>query len=344
MSSGNPSARGSFGANIVVIGGGTGSFVVLSGLRNYVHDLTALVSMADDGGSTGQLRDEYGALPPGDVRQCLVALSHSPKIRDLFNFRFSGGSFAGHSFGNLFLTAIEQMSGDFAKGIKLAEEILSVDGHVMPITLDQVTINLDHGAKKVLRHEREIDGVEFHKLHPKLWLTNECGSRHIKPNAEALTAIRDADLVVIAPGDLYKSIGPALVVPGVGAALAKTKALKIYVANLVNKPGQETDFSVADYCDEIERLAGSPFLDYVIYNVHQPSKKLLEHYAKQGELPVQIDSEKLKNGHYFAKGAELLAGQIWHGGTKSDPIAAQRTLIRHDPDAVARAIMKIYFA
>ena len=343
MSSDNPQ-RNNFGANIVVIGVVTGSVVVLSGLRNYVRDITALVSMADDGGSTGQLRDEYGVLPPGDVRQCLVALSHSPKIRELFNFRFDGGSFSGHSFGNLFLTALEQMTGDFAKAIKLAEEVLRVDGHVLPVTLDQVTINLDHGGEKILRHEREIDGVKFIKLHPKLWLTDEKNSRNIDPNPAAIAAIEKADLVVIAPGDLYKSIGPALVVPGIGAALAKTKARKIYVANLVNKPGQETDFSVADYCDELERLAGAQFLDYVIYNVHQPSKKLLERYAKQGELPVRIDSARLRKGHYFAKGTELLAGKIWSSGAKSDPIASQRTLIRHDPDAVARAIMKIYFA
>lgn len=346
------------GENIVVIGGGTGSFVVLSGLRNYAQNITALVSMADDGGSTGQLRDEYGALPPGDVRQCLVALSSSPKVRELFNYRFDGGSFSGHSFGNLFLTALEQMTGDFAKGVALAEEVLRVDGHVVPITLDSVVINLDHGAKKILRHEREIDGVKFAKPRPKLWLEKTAAldenapkthklsaiSRKPRVNPAAEKAILAADLVVIAPGDLYKSVGPALVVPGVGRALARTSAKVVYVANLVNKPGQEDDFSVADYADELERLAGAKFLDYVVYNTHQPSRKLLERYANAGELPVAIDSARLHEGKYFAKGAELLAGEIWHNSNEKDPIAAQRTLIRHDPDAVARAIMKIYFS
>lgn len=350
------------GAKIVVIGGGTGSFVVLSGLRNYAHDITALVSMADDGGSTGQLRDEYGALPPGDVRQCLVALSSSPKVRELFNYRFDGGSFSGHSFGNLFLTALEQMTGDFAKAVELAEDVLRVEGHVVPITLDPVVINLDHGAKKILRHEREIDGIKFVKKHPKLWLEKTSTgmdesdknanarnlprviSRKPKFNPAAEKAILDADIVVVAPGDLYKSIGPALVVPGVGKALAHTKAKIVYIANLVNKPGQEDDFSVADYADEIERFAGGQFLDYVIYNTHQPSRKLLERYAKEGELPVEIDSAKLHAAHYFAKGAELLAGEIWSNPNSRDPIAGQRTLIRHDPDAIARAIMKIYFS
>jgi uncharacterized cofD-like protein len=133
-------------------------------------------------------------------------------------------------------------------------------------------------------------------------------------------------------------------VPGVGDALRKTAAKKIYVANLVNKPGQTDNFAVHDYVAEIERLAGGEFLDYVIYNVHQPSKKLLEKYAAEGELPVEIDAAALKNAHFRAKGAELLAEEIWQNPNKKDPIAAQRTLIRHDPDAVARAIMKIYFS
>ena len=338
-----PNKMEKLGAKIVVIGGGTGSFVVLSGLRNYANNITALVSMADDGGSTGQLRDEYGALPPGDVRQCLVALSGSPRVRELFNYRFEGGSFGGHSFGNLFLTATEQMSGDFAKGVDLAEKVLRVDGHVVPITMDKITINLDD-SRKILRHEREIDGVKFAKLRPKIWLTKANGSRKVSANSEATDAILAADIVVIAPGDLYKSIGPALAVPGIGAALAKTSAKKVYIANLVNKPGQEDDFSVMDYCEEIERLAGTKFLDHVIYNVNQPSAELLERYAKQGELPVKIDIAGLKNGRYSSTGAKLLAGEIWQNPNKKDPIAAQRTLIRHDSDAVARAVMKIYFS
>ena len=190
----------------------------------------------------------------------------------------------------------------------------------------------------------EIDGVKFAKLRPKIWLTKANGSRKVSANSEATDAILAADIVVIAPGDLYKSIGPALAVPGIGAALAKTSAKKVYIANLVNKPGQEDDFSVMDYCEEIERLAGTKFLDHVIYNVNQPSAELLERYAKQGELPVKIDIDGLKNGRYSSTGAKLLAGEIWQNPNKKDPIAAQRTLIRHDSDAVARAVMKIYFS
>jgi len=327
------------GAKIVVIGGGTGSFGVLSGIKNYATDITALVSMADDGGSTGQLRDELGVLPPGDVRQCLVALSHSPRARDLFNYRFDNGAFEGHAFGNLFLAALEKMTGSLVKAIDLADEILNVEGKVVPITLDQVTICLDHGGKETLRHERNIEGVKFKKLRPKLWLEPKP-----KVNEFAIQAIMAADVVIIPPGNLYRSIGPALIVPGIGEALQKSTAKKIYVVNSVNKPGQTDNFAVHDYTAEIERLAGGEFLDYVIYNVHQPPKKLLEKYAAAGELPVEINAAALKQAHYKTKGANLWANEIWQNPNKKDPIASERTLIRYDSDMVARNIMKIYFS
>ncbi|MDQ5958905.1 MAG: hypothetical protein QG562_724, partial [Patescibacteria group bacterium] len=130
------------GAKIVVIGGGTGSFTLLSGIKNYVSDVTAIVNMADDGGSTGQLRDEFGVLPPGDVRQCLVALSESPKVRELFNYRFSDGSLKGHAFGNIFLSALEQMTGSFAEAVDVADQVLNVKGKVIPVTLDNVKLVL----------------------------------------------------------------------------------------------------------------------------------------------------------------------------------------------------------
>jgi uncharacterized cofD-like protein len=325
------------GAKIVVIGGGTGSFVVLSGIKNYATDITALVSMADDGGSTGQLRDELGVLPPGDARQCLVALSKSPWVRDLFNYRFEEGTLEGHSFGNLFITALEKISGNFAKAVDLAVEILDVEGRVVPTTLDAVTLAIDDG-KKIVRHERNIREAIF-KPRPKLWLEP-------KPTANpaALDAIKQADLIIIAPGGLYESLGSALIVPGIGEALIKSSARKVYICNLMNWKGHTDDFEVTDYAAELERLAGGEFLDYVIYNVHQPSKKLLEKYAADGELPVGINAAKLKAAHYKTKGAELLASEIWQNSSKKDPIASQRMLIRHDPDAVARAIMKVYFS
>lgn len=332
-----------FGAKIVVIGGGTGSFVMLSGLKNYTHDLTALVSMADDGGSTGVLRDEYGALPPGDVRQCLVALSSSPRVRDLFSYRFDQGSLSGHVFGNLFLTALQNMTGSFAAAVDLAEDVLRVDGHVVPVTLDDIELVVRDGGR-VIRGESEVSYGQIHSNNPKITVEKKTGRGRVKLNPEAEQALMSADLVVIAPGNLYGSLAPALAIPRMGEVLKRTSAKVIYVPNLVNKSGQTDDYGVTDYADEIERIAGGKIIDYVIYNINEPSPELLNKYAAAGETPVKIDKEALREAHYKTIGAKLLAGQIWQNKSKKDPLAAQRTLIRHDPDATARAIMKIYFS
>lgn len=321
---------------IAVIGGGTGSFTLLSSLKYQTKQLAALVNMADDGGSTGILRDELGALPPGDVRQCLVALSQSPKVRDLFNYRFDGGSLTGHAFGNLFLTALEKMTGNFAEGIELAGEVLNIVGTVEPITLTDVTLVLDEGLPTELKGEFVISQAHF-KEKPDLSLVPLPTA-----NPRAIRAIETADMVVIAPGSLYGSLAPALIVPGVGEALQRTKAFKVYVCNLVGKPGQTDSYKVHDFADEIERLAGGEFLDAVLYNAEKPSSKLLKKYARSGGLPVEWDEAMLRSAHYIGKGANLLAGQIWQGGSSSDPLAAHRTLIRHDSHAVSRALMELY--
>ncbi|MCL2110529.1 YvcK family protein [Microgenomates group bacterium] len=319
---------------VVVIGGGTGSFVVLSGLKNYFNDLTALVTMADDGGSTGQLRDELGVLPPGDVRQCLVALARSPKVRDLFNFRFEEGSLKGHSFGNLFLTALEKMTGDFRAGVELATEVLEVVGRVEPITLDKVTLVIQDG-NKIVRGQRKIDDGAFVANRPELWLEPPNSTA----NPAAKEAIKQAALIVIAPGSLYTSLGAALVVPEIGAALKKSPAKKVYVCNLMNKSGQTDGFTVQDYANELERMAGEQFLDYVIYNTTKPQPQLLKKYAVEGELPVDL-GKKTKT-HYALIGADLLADKIWQGKSSADALAQTRTLIRHHPDHLAKQIVNI---
>lgn len=327
------------GAKIVVIGGGTGSFTLLSGLKHYARNITALVNMADDGGSTGQLRDELGALPPGDVRQCLVALSDSPRVRDLFNYRFEEGSLQGHAFGNLFLTALEKMTGNFADGVELASQVLNITGKVEPITLSNVTLVMKMADGKEIRGEFEIGNFDFKSQRPEFRLEPRA---HL--NQAAKDAILEADIVVISPGNLYGSLAPALIVPGVKEALQKSPAKKVYISNLVTKPGQTDHFHVHDFADEIERLAGGEFLDYVLYNNERPSRELMSKYAHEGEFAVEIDHNALKKAHYSSKGAELLADEVWDGQKKGDSIAHTRTYIRHDSDKVARQIMKIYFS
>ncbi len=323
---------------IAVIGGGTGSFTLLSALKDHTTQLAALVNMADDGGSTGQLRDELGVLPPGDVRQCLVALSSTPKLRELFNYRFDEGSLKGHAFGNLFLTALEKMTGSFSEGIELASTLLNITGIVEPITTTNVTLTMKNGAGKVTSGEFQISGMDFHGERPEFWLEPDATA-----SPKALAAIAQADMVVIAPGNLYGSLAPALIVPGIGEALAKTKALTVYVCNLVTKPGQTDGFKVQDFASEIERLAGTQFLDAVLFNTQKPDDELLKKYAKAGELSVDYDSHILHDAPYVAAGAQLLSSAIWkNSGNDADPIAAHRTLIRHDSQAVAVALLELY--
>lgn len=322
---------------IAVIGGGTGSFTLLSALKDHTNQIAALVNMADDGGSTGVLRDELGALPPGDVRQCLVALSRTPEIRDLFNYRFDEGSLKGHAFGNLFLTALEKMTGDFGKGVEMASEVLNITGVVEPITLTNITLAMRDNSGVETRGEFAIAEMDFAGERPEFWLEPDAVA-----NPRAVRAIESADIVIVAPGNLYGSLAPALIVPGIGEALAKTKAFTVYVCNLVTKPGQTDNYTVTDFASEIERLAGRPFLNAVLFNTESPTDDLLEKYAKAGEKSVTYDQELLDNAPYIAAGTNLLSGSIWQNSNSSDPIAASRTLIRHDSNAVALAILELY--
>ncbi len=326
------------GVKIVVIGGGTGSFSVLNGLKSYTTCATALVSMADDGGSTGVLRDELGALPPGDVRQCLVALSRSSEtMRELFMYRFPKNSFAqGHSFGNLFLSTLEKITGSFAEAVGVASEVLNIAGRVVPITLDNTNLTLKTENGTVISSQSMINMSSFDGQKSELSLQPKAII-----NPDAAQAIADADMVVLAPGDLYTSLAPALLVKGVSKALINTKAKVIYVCNLVTSRGQTDGFYVHDFANEIERFIDNPRLDYVLFNTDHPSKTLLNRYAKDGEYGVKINKQQLKKAHYQAIGANLLSPRV----QKTDPsdVLLARTFIRHDSDKVARQIMKLHF-
>mgnify|MGYP000955576477 FL=1 len=323
---------------IAVIGGGTGSFTLLSALKDHTSQIAALVNMADDGGSTGVLRDELGALPPGDVRQCLVALSSSPKVRDLFNYRFEEGTFQGHSFGNILLSALEKVNGNFSEAVETASEILRVNGVVIPATLDNVRLQLAWPeVRTVLHGERVIDADYFRHDPRKAQLSLLPAA---SPNPQAITAIHDADLIVIAPGDLYTSLGPLLVINGIGEALAQSKATKLYVCNLVTKRGQTEGFSVADHADEIERFAGQQFLDYVLYNNQQPDDVLAKRYKQEGAYLVDPAHDQLADKQYQAVGGSFLG--LVNERETADRLPVTRSFIRHDPGAVASAIIELY--
>lgn len=320
---------------LVVIGGGTGSFALLSELKYQFNDITAVVNMVDDGGSTGVLRDELGVLPPGDVRQCLVALSDAPeKLRRLFNFRFAQGTFAGHSFGNIFLSAVERMTDSFDEAVTMTSDVLKIHGRVLPMTVDNCQLQMRVGDD-VVRGEAAIGKADIAPgAKPKLW---------IKPPAQitpqARQAIEQADIIVIAPGNLYCSLVPSLLVEGVAQSLTSSQATLVYVANLVNKPNHTQDFRVADYADELERFIGEKRLDVVLYNTDEPSPRLMKRYSLDGEYPTNADSPNLKTKHYQAIGGAFLQ----QGTLEQDKndTRVPRSYIRHDGQAVAEALRRL---
>lgn len=322
---------------VVTIGGGTGSFMLLSGLKEYPIDLTAIVSMADDGGSTGVLRDELGVLPPGDVRQCLVALSDTPDIlRQLMNYRFTEGGLDGHSFGNLFLSALEKITGDFGSAVHEAADILDTQGAVVPVTSDRTHLFAKLKNGKVLRGENAINvnlylervGIEEISLSPRA-----------KANPEAVKKILAADLVVIGPGNHYCSIIPNLLVQGIPEALRKTRAKIVYNCNLVNKLGHTNNFTLDDYVDTIHAVIGKPVIDFVTYNTRKPGKKLLERYLKEesGRVVPFDEKSRSKRSYRIVQG-DLLSSRFYKA-KPGDRIAALRSLIRHDPKKLAKMLM-----
>lgn len=322
--------------HIVVIGGGTGTFTLLSSLKDHAH-VTALVSMADDGGSTGVLRDELGVLPPGDVRKCLVALSSSPKLRDLFNYRFEEGTFAGHAFGNIFISTLEKMTGNFAEAVQTASEVLRIKGKVVPITLDDVRLVMEWSDESMtLNGEGVID--TYHFLHDP-----REASLRLEPAARlnplALQAIKEADLIVIAPGDIYTSLGPLLVIEGVGEALQAARGKVAYVCNLVTKNGHTDGFTVSDHASEVERFAGMPILDYVLYNNGTPMQELVDKYRQEEEAYlVAVGADTLDKAHYQAISGVFLAASL---AETMPGDTVKRSLIRHDAEAVTTQLLKL---
>ncbi|MEK6939973.1 MAG: gluconeogenesis factor YvcK family protein [Nanoarchaeota archaeon] len=315
---------------VVVIGGGTGNFTVLNGLKKYNIDLSAIVSMADDGGSTGILRDELGVLPPGDVRQCLVALSDSSRLmRSLMNYRFEQGSLQGHSFGNLLLSALEKVTGSFDRAVEEMGRIMAIKGKVIPVTTNKVHLKMILRNNKLLDGEHEIDvSTEIDKGFQSIYL-----EPFPEANSRAIDQIMTADLVILSPGDLYTSLIPNLLVDGVSKALRETGAKKALVANLVNKRGQTTQFTVNAYLRELKRFIGKDIFDYVLVNSSKVPEDLIKIYEQEGDL-VQND---LKNDNRLVA-VDLLSNEIVQT-QKADSL--KRSLLRHDSQKLAHELMKI---
>jgi len=310
---------------IVVIGGGTGIFAILNGLKNYFDDISAVVTMADDGGSTGILREEFGILPPGDARRAIIALSHSDNkiLSELFNYRFKEGKgLAGHSFGNLMITALERLTGNFDKAIKEASKIFGLKGKVIPVTLQNTRLYAELENGKVVSRETNID-VPKHDGHlkiKKVWLKPA-----VKINPEAAKEIKVADLIIIGPGDLYTSLVPNLLVKGLKSSLKHSKAKVIYFVNLMTKYGETDGFRTSDFLKVLENYLGEGVLDYIVVNNKKPAPARLRPYALEKAYWVENDFKKINRKPILIE-ADLLR---------------PRGFVRHDPEKAAAVVRKL---
>jgi uncharacterized cofD-like protein len=321
---------------IVTIGGGTGSYASLMGLKKYDLKLSAIVNMLDNGGSSGILRDELGVLPPGDVRQCLVALADSSKLlRDLFNYRFEEGGLKGHSFGNIFLSTLEKQSGSMKKAISEAGKILRIRGEVIPVTFtknSQLCVDLKDGKKII--GETHIDVVE--KKEKRSPIVNVYLEPKAVLNTDAKEAIEKADFILIGPGDLYTSLIPNLLVNGMGEVIRSSKAKKIFVINLMTKYGHTSGYSAKRHIEEVEKHLGKNVIDYVLVNSKKPKKTILSWYDEFEEYPVEDDLRE--NSSYEIVRADLIKDVILK---ESESDVLRRSIIRHDSKKLAEAVMQI---
>lgn len=320
--------------NIVTVGGGTGSYTILSGLKNIPDvSLTALVSMADDGGSTGVLRDELGVLPPGDVRQCLVALSeHTDIVRKLMNYRFNEGTLKGHSFGNIFLAALEKVTGNFIEGVEVASEILKVRGKVIPVTSNKaiLSILLENGT--TVEGEDKINHFNIQdSVIKEIFYKNDV---HLNENAKE--AMLKADYIILGPGNYYCSVIPNVIVNGFRETIIESKAKIILPLNLTNKLGHTTHWKVSNYVNDLEKYLGK-LIDVILVNNEIPSKEQVERYKLEEGDGVLIEDD-FKDSRVVR--VPLLSHVIFEK-TKGDIIPATRGFIRHDSDKLANCINEI---
>ncbi len=309
---------------VVAVGGGSGLSVLLRTLKptlgRQLGGLTAIVTVSDDGGSSGRLRRDFGVLPPGDIRNCLVALARDEDlVAKLFQYRFADGEgLAGHSFGNLFLTALTGITGDFYQAILTAEELLSVRGRILPATLSDVRLKAWGRSGRFYDGESEVGGsgepIERLELEPA----------RVAAFPRAASAVRDADLVILGPGSLYTSILPNLLIPGILEAIRSSKARVLLPLNLMTQPGETEDMTAVDHLEALSRHTGDDLVDTVLVHHGAYPDRLLAHYADVGSVPVHVDPEAL--------------GRLGVEVTSADLLASGE-LIRHDPAKLRRAVL-----
>jgi uncharacterized cofD-like protein len=319
--------------SVVVMGGGTGTSMVVTDLKNHDVDLTAVVSIADNGGSTGRLRDELGVLPPGDIRQCLAALAEGNDVlRNLFNHRFKKGALKGHNSGNLLISALEDMYGSAESGIKMAHQLLRVRGRVLPVSAQATTLYAELEDRTLVEGEHAID-VPVGERSPILKCVLD---PVVYANPEAVEAILNADVIVLGPGDLYTSLVPVLLVEGITDALAKTSATFVYVMNLVSKPGQTEGYTAQRFLEKLNPYLEPACLDAVILNTAPIPELVLQRYTEAGEHVIVDDLGESKDFNLIR--ADVLSDAIVRK-TPGDEL--KRSLLRHDSKKLAKVILDL---
>lgn len=314
------------GPKIVAVGGGTGLSTLLRGLKAYTSNITAIVTVADDGGGSGILRNDLGMLPPGDIRNCILALANTePIMESLMQYRFKEGSLRGQSFGNLFIAALNDICGSFDNAISEISNVLAVTGKVVPVTLENITLfaELDDGT--VIKGESQIPikQISSHKRIKRVYLEpSDCQAM-----PEALEAIREADAVIMGPGSLYTSLIPNFMVNGVSKALHETKAMKIYVCNMMTQQGETLGYKLSDHINAINDHAKHGIIEYVIVNSGQIPEDLALRYMDEYAKTVEIDWENIGT-----RGIKLIEGNF---------VSIDKGYVRHDYNALSKCIFDL---
>jgi uncharacterized cofD-like protein len=321
------------GLNLVALGGGTGLSTLLAGLKCLVRDLpsddlwianlSAIVTVSDDGGSSGRLRDELQMLPPGDIRNCMIALSEdSTLLSRLFRYRFRGkGELGGHSFGNLFLAALTEVTGDFIEAVRLSSEVLASKGHIFPATISDVRLVAELADGSVVRGETQISAsrvpIRRLRLEPEQCL----------PLPEVLKAIRAADVITVGPGSLYTSILPNLLVARVASAIGESRATRIFICNLMTQPGETDNYSARQHLETIKRYAPEIHFDFVIVNDRRITQEQAERYALEGAYQIGMDEDSIDG--VLDQSTQVIRTKLLEDGEK----------VRHDSALLARVVL-----
>jgi uncharacterized cofD-like protein len=314
------------GPKIVAIGGGTGLSTMLRGLKVFSSNITAIVTVADDGGGSGILRQDLGMLPPGDIRNCILALADTePIMQQLIQYRFQEGMLKGQSFGNLFLAALDGISGSFEEAVRKMSDVLAVTGRVLPVTLDNVELCAELEDGSIICGESKITGRNYNcKGRIKRAYLNP---GEVKPLKEAIDAILEADVIILGPGSLYTSIIPNLLVNGICESIRDSGAIKMYVCNVMTQPGETDDYTLFDHIKAIEEHSFKGIVDYTIVNTAEISDDLRKKYRDDGAGQVKIDMDLINDSRI-----EIVTGNF---------ISLKSNLIRHDHYKLAEVIMDI---